>query len=73
MQGKQRIISDSYVDNEIVSSEPAINEIVLTKNNNLNVSSDDYSEFVDITKTAKLQRALKWAGLKPVSDQNIQI
>lgn len=28
---------------------------------------EDYSEAVDISKTAKLQRSLKWAGLKPVS------
>lgn len=73
MQGKIRIISDANVDNEIVRCEPAVNETVLIKNDNENVCSEDYSEFVDVTKTAKLQRALKWAGLKPVSDKKNQI
>lgn len=27
----------------------------------------DFSAVVDVSKAAKLQRALKWAGLKPVS------
>lgn len=69
MQGKIKIISETFPEHDIVSGEPALNETVPTQNDNETVCSKDYSEFVDITKTAKLQRALKWAGLKPVSNE----
>lgn len=34
---------------------------------------EDYDVLVDVSKAGKLQRALEWAGLKPVSSQVIWI
>lgn len=44
-----------------------LDNMMKSVNNVKNFCGEDYSEVVDISKVGKLQRALKWAGLKQVS------
>lgn len=45
----------------------SIENVEKSANNRKHFCEEDYSEFVDVSKMAALQRALKWAGLKLVS------
>lgn len=45
----------------------SLESLLKSVNNGKIFNDEDYSELLDISKMAKLQRTLKWAGLKPVS------
>lgn len=45
-------------------------EIENGNEDNDNDDSSDYCFVVDVSRIASLQRSLKWAGLKPVSNLN---
>lgn len=45
-------------------------ELSKSEDNGAVPCDEDYVVVVDVSKAAVLQRAMKWAGLKPVSSAN---
>lgn len=73
MHNSLEFLNNNFVINndiEVINPDETLSKILQCGVKSVtDFCGEDYSEFLDISKSATLQRALKWGGLKLVSEQ----